>query len=339
MEAFVKDFATYHTIKKAIVIESDLILDSLDPESSSITVSGSAIDFSDAGNWLILDGGIYLIDRVSPEPAQARLILKPALDAFGRPLEFLAQPSGQTIEGFIRSQLQKHWQNEDDPSYAIPYLIVSESGTTPFVPPELDGLDCFSLADYCRSIRRTHGISVTFGDGGNALICNIRSQSAERQQLSFDDGSSQLERVDFTNSGYSKLTVLCDVNTGDVNADNQPIYRRDRFTWYLSEDRKASQLEPARRAPGEWGIISVADEIEMEEKVREVFSEYDRAYKIEFRSTRELPVGAGITCWLRGNLLYARISSKRKRNGSHRYYYKMGELPVRASEKMRGALL
>ena len=43
MEAFVKSFATYRTIKKAAVIASALTLDSLEADTTTVTVVGTEI--------------------------------------------------------------------------------------------------------------------------------------------------------------------------------------------------------------------------------------------------------------------------------------------------------
>ena len=40
MEAYVKSFATYRTIKQATAISSPLVLDSMDAENSTVTVNG-----------------------------------------------------------------------------------------------------------------------------------------------------------------------------------------------------------------------------------------------------------------------------------------------------------
>ena len=61
MLAFVKSFATYRTIRMAAVISSALTLDSLSAENSTVTVVGTEIGQSDAGNWLVIDGGVYSI--------------------------------------------------------------------------------------------------------------------------------------------------------------------------------------------------------------------------------------------------------------------------------------
>ena len=54
MEAYVKSLAAYRTVKKAAVLSSSLTLDSLDSETSTVTVVGTAINRADAGSWLVV---------------------------------------------------------------------------------------------------------------------------------------------------------------------------------------------------------------------------------------------------------------------------------------------
>ena len=74
MWAFVKSFATYRTIRMAAVISSALTLDSLSAENSTVTVVGTEIGQSDAGNWLVIDGGVgdnvptTVVDLTGDEP-------------------------------------------------------------------------------------------------------------------------------------------------------------------------------------------------------------------------------------------------------------------------------
>ena len=75
MWAFVKSFATYRTIRMAAVISSALTLDSLSAENSTVTVVGTEIGQNDAGNWLVIDGGVYSITGVKPQTDRTLLTL------------------------------------------------------------------------------------------------------------------------------------------------------------------------------------------------------------------------------------------------------------------------
>ena len=97
MWAFVKSFATYRTVKMAAVIASALTLDSLSAENSTVTVVGTDIGQSDAGNWLVIHGQVYSISVVKPQTDRTLLTLVSPLDVFSRLLEFFEQTTTQTV--------------------------------------------------------------------------------------------------------------------------------------------------------------------------------------------------------------------------------------------------
>ena len=338
MEAFVKSFATYRTIAKATVISSALTLDSLDADTTTVTVVGTAIGRKNTGDWLLIDGSVYRISNVKPQTDRTMLTLSFPLDLFNRPLELVEQTQGQTVGGFILDNLQAHWIKCDDPAYAMPYLVVSNLDTTAFVAPELDGNGCYVLANYCRLMRKGYRITVKFIDVGNSLACVISKAPPAYRQISFDDGRSQLQSVDYSSGGTAKLTVLCDVDTGEKDENGDAILERHRSIWYLSEDGTASQTIPARRASGEWKTISVKKPEEIEKKVIETFAKNKANHKIEFWSSVDLSVHDDCTFMVYGEKLQSYISYKRKSSEDRRYYYKSGELATTATEKLRGVV-
>lgn len=338
MEAFVKSFATYRTIKKTTVISSALTLDSLEAETSTVTVVGTGVGRSNAGDWLIIDGMVYLIGIVKPQADRTLLTLKSPLDAFCRPLEFASQTQKQSVGNFVGSALQTNWVECSDSVYAMPYLTVSNSDTTPFIAPEVDGSGCFVLAEYCRLMRKGYRVRVSFADAGNILKCVIRKEPVSARQISFEDGRSQLNSVDYSSSGMAKLTVFCDVETGDTDDAGNPVLERQRSTWYLSESGAVSQNIPARRALGEWGTLSVKKTDEIPAKVVEAFAKNKANHKLEFWSTIDLAVQDDCTFWVYGESLTSYISYKRKSSEDKRYYYKSGELATTATEKLRGVV-
>ena len=257
MEAYVKAFATYRTIKKAPVIANSIVVDSLDAETSTVTVVGTEIGQDYTGDWLIIDGSVFSISNVKPQNDRTLITLMSPLDAFSRFLELEQQPVGQSIGGFVASMLLQHWVNVDDPAYATRYLSIVNTDETAFQPPDLDNSGCFKLPDYVRLMRKSYRILVRFYDSGSSLVCSISRTPAVSKNVAFNDGRSKLQSVDYSSSGMAKLTVFRDVDTGEKDADGDPILQRERYTWYLAEDGSVSQTVPARRAFGTWGTLTV----------------------------------------------------------------------------------
>lgn len=335
MDAFVKNFATYRTIKKAAVLASALTVDSLEKDNSTVTVKGTDIGRSDTGNWLICDGQVFRIAQVKPQKDRTLLTLSSPLDAFSRPLELEIQVSGQTVGGFISGQLTASWAAEPDPVYAVPYLQIENADETGFVPPEVNSGNTFSLPDYCRKMRKAYRVTVRFFDAGSKLRCRIFTQPPASRQVSFADGRSQLQSVDYSASGTAKVTVLCDVDTGLKDDAGEKIYTRERSDWYLSESGEISQAVPARRASGTWETVYVKGRENVEPKVVEVFSKNAASHKLEFWSELDLSVQDDCTFFVYGELLRSHISYKRKSSEDRRFYYKSGLLATTASEKLK----
>lgn len=338
MEAFVKSFATYRTIGKATVISSALTMDSLEADTTTVTVAGTGIGRSNTGDWLLIDGLIYRISNVKPQKDRTLLTLVFPLNTFTRPLELESPPQGHSVGMFIRDTLQDNWVKCDDPAYAMPYLTISNLDITPYIAPDLDNSGCFALADYCRLMRKAYRIAVKFVDIGNQLNCVISKTPISSHNVDFSDGRSQLQSVDYSSSGTAKLTVLCDVDTGEKDYNGEPILERQRSVWYLAEDGSISQTVPARRASGEWKTISVKKPEEIAAKVAETFAKNKANHKLEFWSSRDLAVQDDCTFMVYGELLQSYISYKRKTSDDRRYYYKSGELATTATEKLRGVV-
>ena len=336
MIVFVKDFATYRTIKHASTVSHSLVLDSLSSEKSSVIVSGSDIDISDIRNWLIADGYVYQITNVTTNAGQTTVNLIHPLDVFSRPLELHDQPLDQTVGGFVAAQLKMHWVNADDPMYAIPYLIVSNLDTIPFVAPELDSRGLYSLSEYCRAMRKSYQLTVHFSNANHSLICTISKSSVLARNVSFEDGHSLLKSATAATVGYAKLTVLHDISTGEKDSEGNPIYARERTEWYLAEDGTVSIIEPARRAAGEWNVLHLKNCPNVSEKVIEAFSKNRAGGKLEFLSDLELDVNTACTFFVQNKILKSYISSKKKDSSNKRYFYKAGEFATTLTEKVKG---
>ena len=323
MEVYVKDYSTWRTIKKATALSSELFLDSLDKENSTMSVAGTGINRNDAGNWLIAEGNVYWISQVKPKNENTVLTLLSPLDAFSRKIPFVEQPADQTIGGFIAAMLQQNWCECEDPVYALPYLTVSESDTAPFVLPEVDNAGLVDLPAYCRLVRRTYRIAVRFKVAGAKLQCLIAAEKAANRQVSFEDGRSQLKGIDYGTSGTAKITALQD---GVASV------------WYLSESGEISQDVPDRRAVGSWETISISSGSDVVARVAETFAKGRSGHKVEFMSELDLAVLDDCKLFIHGEMLHSYISSKKKSSLDHRYQYKAGELATKATEKIRGVI-
>ena len=336
MEAYVKSFATYRTIKKAAVLSSNLTLDSLDSETSTVTVVGTTINRADAGSWLVVGGDVYLISVVKPQSDRTLLTLLPPLDIFDRKIEYDAPQGDTSVGGFFKAVVEANWVEAPDPAYRLPYLVVVNSDSTVFAAPGLDNSGFFQLNAYMRLMRKTNRVVVTFSDAGDTLTCAVTTRPIVARNIVFDDGHSSISNVDYSAAGTAKITAIQDIDTGQKDDAGDPVMQRVRTTWYLAVDGTVYPTIPARRAIGKWDVLIVSGKADVETKVREAFAKNKSNHKIEFYSDKDLDVQTDCTFMVYGELLQSYISYKSKNSTDSRFFYRSGELATTAAEKLRG---
>ena len=167
MQVYLKTFAAWRTARQATAIASNLVMDSLDAENSSVTVDGTEIGNGNTGDWIIVDGMVYQLSAVKPQTDRTVLTLSNLIDSFSRPLELPETiPDGQTVGGFIKAAITENWILSGDPVFAVPYLTVVSDDTTPLELPELDNSGLYVLGDYIRLMRRLLRLSRSL-----AIVC------------------------------------------------------------------------------------------------------------------------------------------------------------------------
>ena len=244
----------------------------------------------------------------------------------------------QTVGNFIAQQLDEHWIECTDAAYALPYLTVSNLDTTAFHRRSWTRTAAISWPTMPGSCGEATAPRCAFSDAGDSLVCLIDTPPMEDHNISFDDGRSQLQSLDYSSSGTAKLTVLCDVDTGEKDDAGEPILFRQRSTWYLAEDGAVSQTVPARRASGTWDTISVNKPEDVETKVIETFAKNKPTTSWNSGAPWISASRTTARSYAYGEILRSYISYKRQSSEDSRYYYKSGELATTATEKLRGVI-
>ena len=335
MQVYVKSFRSWVTTLQATSLSYNLVKDSLSAENSSISIFGTAIGNANAGDWIIADRQVYSLLSVKQQDAATSLSIVSPLEVFSRKIEIPAILP-DTIGALIAQLLTDNWIDEADPQYAVPYLTVSDSDTTPLILPETDNNGLFSLSDYARLMRKVAGVVTEFSPTESGILCSIHQAPSEYQQISFSDGRSQIVSASFSSSGQAKLTAIQDLTTGEKDAEGNPVTIRERSIWYLAEDGSISQSVPDRRAKGSWGTLYVSAKASVAEKVAEAFAKNKSTHKLEFYSLIDLPVGAECLFYVEGEEIRSQIAHKSIQSGDGRYFYRGGELATTATEKLKG---
>lgn len=336
MVAFIKTAAAFKTAAQLNVLSYSRCLDASEQEASTVTVAGTDVSRSNAGNWLYIDRELYLIDKVTPQEGRTLLSLLPPEDAFSRLLPYTAPSSGTTIGGFISAILNSNWIAQADGAYAYTYLSVTATDSAAFIAPALDDDGLWALTDYIRAVRSSASVRVDFSVQRDTLSVSIHVAPTTARKILFDDGHAQLETAAYSRSGTAKITVVQPVDSGTTDADGEKIYNTTYTDWYLAADGSSSTSVPAQRADGQWITLALSASAVQSEKVADQFGRNKASHKVEFWSDRLYSAYDPCTLLVYGELLSSYISYVGLRSTDSRYFYRSGELATTAAEKLKG---
>lgn len=335
MDAFIISSTAFIPEIMRPALDWDLCRDSAETEKSTVLLPGGDIPRSRNGDWLLIDGSLYRISNVMPADGQTKLELQLPEDAFSRPRMYAAPPAGSSIGDFIARELAEGWRDEPDPVYAMPYLLVSNQDTTPFVSPEEDSNGLYSLADYMRTVRRLYDVRVVFTVGADGLKATVRKTRPGEAVLIPDDGHTKLKTASFSGSSTAKITTIRPVDTGEVDELGEKIFRREVLDWYLSASGEISQTMPETRATGSWSQLILSEKTDPAEAVAAQFAKNSESYKIEVWYDGELQVLDNFTILLGGDVVRDRVESVWTKRGESRSLIKAGQQARSLTEKVR----
>lgn len=321
MKLYIKEYLTFRTVASYDALSFSVTPDALAAATGTVSVLGE-LSRTCAPGWAVLSGAVYFITEVSPKDGRTLVKLADPVSAFDRELPF-DYDGEETVGEFIAGALAVGWINEDDPAYALPFLSVSYSDTTPFFTPDVDDHGLWRLDDYARRARAEYGVALRFSPEGDALAVSIVKTVAAVAAVVFNDGHSQLDSAAFSRGGPAKVTAV----QGD-----------ERTNWYLAANGSFSTTVPAERAAGTWTTIHLSDSDVPEEKVAQEFAKHAESHKLSFWSDRQLAAGDRVTFRLNGEVVSGVISAVTLNSGDSRFYYTSGELATTAAEKLRKLL-
>ena len=319
MVAFIKRRKDFKTYASAEVVSYDVPLASIEDDVGTIILYNSMVTRGSEGDFLIMDGHIWVIDQVTPDEMQTTITVADIASAFDRPLPFTTEEA--TIGGFLEQQLIDHYRDVSDLSYQMPYLVITNLDKTEYLGPTVtDGL--FNLRTYMRKVNRLRNVQVHFSVSQDKLIILIEPRQRPSHNIIFDDGTSQLISRSYSRSSIAKVTAY-QLGVG--------------HTYYLSADGDVTQEEPVFRAEGKWEVLALDETEDLEEKVQDIFSQNSNSHKIEWRSTKAYELYDTVVLRLDGGLMSSYVSYIGISSADHRNYYKSGELATTLTERLKGA--
>ena len=139
MVAFIKRRKDFRTVASAEVVSYDVPLASIADDVGTIMLYDTTVTRGSEGDFLIMDGHIWLIDQVTPAEMQTTVTVTDIAGAFDRLLPFEAE--GESIGAFLAQQLADHYRNVSDLEYRMPYLEITNLDNTEFLGPTVTDAD------------------------------------------------------------------------------------------------------------------------------------------------------------------------------------------------------
>lgn len=336
MQAKIKTAATFRTAYDRKVLDYEITLESVESMPSSVTLLGGDIPRELAGGWLWVADSLFLIAEVSPGEGLTELQLQSPLDAFSRPRLYTPPAEGTTLGAFVIGELADGWRDLSDTVYALPYLELAAEDSLDFVPPTVDDQGFYVLTDYLRTARRDQGLELRFLPDGDKLSITARNAVTRSHTLIAGDGHTELTANTFSRTAVAKVTTVQPVDTGEVDAEEQKIFRTDVTDWYLGLDGSVSSQEPPGRASGSWSVVTVSAKNDAEEAARSVFGKNSETHKVEIWT--DFRPGLLDDFRLRlpsGETFEGQIGSIRRIAGDRRWLCQAGTWPVTLTDKVR----
>lgn len=329
MIAFIKSIHDFSTIATVQVASWDLPLATVGDDTGSVVLLGESAAGRE-GNWLIIDGRVYLISQTAANQGQTTLTLQMPENAFDRSLYYSGAVA--SIEAFIASALTSAYKNVGDSFFAMPYLNITADSETAFTPPELsDGM--YVLSDYIKAVRPP-----TYADNGTVdvpgVLCDIscsdttlyirlRSSAPTARKAVFDTSLFQLVTRTHDRDIISKVSVV-HTDTGNT-----------AMNYYLTAGGAVTPVAPEERVPGKWVSVPYnADEAVMA-TARKEFEKNRDTHKIEFYSKEKFDLLDPVAMRMGGDIETYPITCIRRSSADDRHLYSCGDMPVTLTDKVR----
>lgn len=337
MQAYIKTRAAFRTLLARPALSYSLVLDSLDAEPGQVTLLGGDVPESVKGGFLLLGGEVFGIDRVTPGEGSTKLTLCSPVDFFSRRRFYRPPAEGETVGGFAARELAA-FRDEADPAYAMPYLDPLSIDETPFLAPEVDDSGLYDLAAYLRTVRASQGVEAVFSARGDRLQILLRRTAPAEHTLVAGDGHTYLVSHSYSRTAVAKVTTLQPVDTGELDADGEKIFRTDERDWYLSLSGAITETIPADRAAGEWVTVTVSEKAEPAEAAAAAVAGNGESHRIELRCDRRLQVRDRVRLRLQtGEVFVSSVSAVSRTLGDGRWLIRLGNMATSLTDKVRAS--
>ena len=322
MIAYIKSVKSWETLAYAVPVKWAAPLLSSDNSPGQFVFMPEALPEGIEGEWLVYAGNVWVVDSISSTETELTVTVRDVFSAFYRQH---VMPSGHSmVGGFLLAIFNTNYRDNADAEYAMPYLNVTASDSTPLIMPELSEDIFFTMSDYLRRVSQI-STDIRFTPATDTLNITVTKKPAAVRNVIDGDGHFELVGISQSSAIVSKVTA----RNGNVRTD-----------YYLWPDGTIRTTEPTTRVRGRWEQILIGQNsgnTELEQ-VQAIFEKNEASLKVEFYSDKEYSYGEKLRMLVRGKLYEATVAYVEKSSEDNRTLYKAGRLPTSLTDKLRLAL-
>lgn len=322
MQVFIKDKKTFATKYGGKALDWDITLQSIYDEVSNITIRRGENPIN-SGDYVFAGDYCGIVRDVETERELLILSCRDMATMFERPLLPPDTWTGTSIEDWIKGQIDRHYTNQQDGAYRLPYLkVIARTSTPGTTAPDIeDGV--WNIKSYLSKVRRLHNIHITFEAKNQNLVVRIIRRTRQEHKIFLDSTQFDILEESYSSDTISKITTI----TSETNI------RKD---WYLLTDGTITDdYTLSNRVEGKWEIVTIKEAGEAEQAARDKFAENSKSHLIEFAADQRYEFYDNLLIRTKkGVVVISYISAIRMEKGREKLVYKSGELRTLLTDKI-----
>ena len=322
MIAYIRDRHNFKLKHHATVLSYDMTVQSIYDEVSEFTVKGTGSS-AKAGDSFFAGKFFGVVKEVDKDRETLSVTCSDIDTLFSRDIPDAPGTVSGSIEGYIKSLIDKYYVNQPDAVYATPYLTVAASTSTAgsALPDVEDGV--WNVKSYLSKVRRLYNIHTSYSVVNGKLVMRIFHRDRQTHKVFLDLSDYEILEESFAHEAIGKITTVAE----DTGA------RRD---WYLLKDGTITNTyTDENRIDGTWEVLSVSAAADAAQEVKNKFAENSDSHLIEFACGKDYAFYDDLSIRTKeGRVLNSYISAIRKSSERTKTVYKSGDLRIMLDEKI-----
>lgn len=322
MIAYIRDRHTFALKHHATALTYDMIVQSIYDEVSDFKIRGKEAS-AKAGDFFFADGFFGIIKEADTDRETLDIACNDIDTLFLRDIPDDPGAVGGSIEGYIKSLIDKYYVNLSDAMYATPFLtVIASTSTAGSALPDVES-GVWNIKSYLSKVRRLYNIHTSYSVVNGGLVMRLFHRDRQTHKVFLDLSDYEVLEESFAHEAIGKITTIAE----DAGA---------RQDWYLLTDGTVTNTyTDENRVDGTWEILNVSEAANAAEEVKNKFAENSDSHLIEFACNKDYAFYDDLIVRTKeGQVLTSYISAIRRSSDRNKNVYKSGELRIMVDEKL-----